>query len=109
MAKRIADIRSLARDQTELCIKVLKSIAAQTSAPAAARVAAVTVLLDRGWGKAIQPIAELPAAPEELFIDEKTMLGAVQRYLYIAHKAQKLSNDDDEIIDVVEQELKTVN
>jgi hypothetical protein len=36
-------------------IKVLAGIASAENAPPAARVAAVNALLDRGWGKAIQP------------------------------------------------------
>jgi hypothetical protein len=36
-------------------IKVLAGIASAEDSPPAARVAAVNALLDRGWGKAIQP------------------------------------------------------
>ncbi len=54
MAKAKADIRSLARSQTEKAIKVLVGIMSQSKAPAAARVAAANALLDRGWGKAAQ-------------------------------------------------------
>jgi hypothetical protein len=36
-------------------VKVLAGIASAEDAPPAARVAAVTALLDRGWGKAVQP------------------------------------------------------
>ncbi len=54
MAKAKADIRSLARSQTEKAIKVLVGIMSQSKAPAAARVAAANALLDRGGGKAAQ-------------------------------------------------------
>ncbi len=54
MAKAKADIRSLARSQTEKAIKVLVGIMSQSKDPAAARVAAANALLDRGWGKAAQ-------------------------------------------------------
>jgi hypothetical protein len=47
-----ADLRSLARGHTELCIKVLAGIDSQEAVPPAARVAAAGILLDRGWGKA---------------------------------------------------------
>jgi hypothetical protein len=50
-----ADLRSLARAHTEMGVKVLAGIASAEDAPPAARVAAVTALFDRGWGKAIQP------------------------------------------------------
>ncbi len=51
-----ADLRSLARGHTELCIKVLAGIVSQEAVPAAARVSAAGILLDRGWGKAPQAI-----------------------------------------------------
>ena len=49
-----ADLRSLARGHTALCIKVLAGIVSQEAVPAAARVSAAGILLDRGWGKAPQ-------------------------------------------------------
>lgn len=56
MAKAVAEIRSLARGHTETAIKTLVAIMKQTKAPAAARVTAASVLLDRGWGKPTLPI-----------------------------------------------------
>ena len=56
MAKATADIRSLARAQTELAIRTLTGICGSKDAPAAARVSAASALLDRGWGKALQPL-----------------------------------------------------
>lgn len=53
VAKRPVDIRSLARTHTETAIRVLAGIMGQRSASPAARVAAASVLLDRGWGKAV--------------------------------------------------------
>ena len=52
-----ADLRSLARGHTELCIKVLAGIVSQEAVPSAARVSAAGILLDRGWGKPAQPHA----------------------------------------------------
>lgn len=52
MAKGIADIRSLARVHTEMCVRTLANIACSTRAPEASRVGAARELLDRGWGKA---------------------------------------------------------
>jgi hypothetical protein len=46
-----ADLRSLARGHTELAIKVLAGLLSQEAVPAAARVQAANILLDRGWGK----------------------------------------------------------
>ena len=54
MAKTPADLRSLARSYTEMGIRVLAGIANAEEQPASARVAAVTALFDRGWGKAQQ-------------------------------------------------------
>ena len=53
MAKAPADLRSLARAHTELGIQTLAGIA-RNSTSDAARVSAVSALLDRGWGKAQQ-------------------------------------------------------
>ena len=55
MAKAPIDLRSLARAHTQMGLKVLAGIAACEDQPAAARVSAVALLLDRGWGKAPQP------------------------------------------------------
>ncbi len=46
-----ADLRSLARSHTELAIRVLAGMLSQEAVPAAARVSAACILLDRGWGK----------------------------------------------------------
>ena len=57
MAKTPLEIKSLARKHTETALKTLAGIMEQSSAPAAARVAAAQALLDRGWGKPTQTIA----------------------------------------------------
>ena len=57
MAKAKAEIRSLARVHTVTAIRTLVAIMKQTKAPPAARIAAANSLLDRGWGKAAQAIA----------------------------------------------------
>jgi len=54
MAKAPADLRSLARAHTELSIQTLAGIA-RNSTSDQARVSAAQALLDRGWGKALQP------------------------------------------------------
>ena len=38
-----------------MCIKVLAGIVSQEAISPAARVSAAGILLDRGWGKAVQP------------------------------------------------------
>ncbi|WP_315810777.1 MULTISPECIES: hypothetical protein [unclassified Bradyrhizobium] len=59
MAKVPADIRSLARSHTDTAIQALATIAARGKSEPA-RVSAASVLLDRGWGKAPQPISGDP-------------------------------------------------
>ena len=57
MPKTPTQIRSLARSHTETAVNVLAGVMNQKDAPASARIAAACALLDRGWGKATQPIA----------------------------------------------------
>jgi len=54
---KAAQIRALARRHTRAAIKVLAAIMNQSDGPATARVSAAQALLDRGWGKAAQPVA----------------------------------------------------
>jgi hypothetical protein len=54
--KTIAEIRSLARSHTKTAINVLAGIMRSKDVTAAARVSAANALLDRGWGKATQPV-----------------------------------------------------
>lgn len=49
------DLRSLARSYTTMAIQQLSSIA-RDSDNDGARVAACGMLLDRGWGKVVQPV-----------------------------------------------------
>lgn len=56
MARAITEIRSLARTYTRTAIKVLVSVMSSPNTSAAAKVAAANSILDRGWGKATQPI-----------------------------------------------------
>ena len=56
MAKSLTEIRSLARSHTRTAINVLVGIMGSKDATAAARVSAANAILDRGWGKATQPV-----------------------------------------------------
>ena len=56
MAKTPTDIRSLARAHTVTAIRTLAGVMKEPKAPHAARVAAATALLDRGWGKPEQHV-----------------------------------------------------
>jgi hypothetical protein len=65
MPNALAEIRSLARSHTRIAIKTLAYIVRNENATAAARVAAATALLDRGWGKVPKPVAGGETAPPE--------------------------------------------
>ena len=56
MAKTLVEIRSLARSHTRTAIRVLAGIMRCEDATPAARVSAANAILDRGWGKATQPL-----------------------------------------------------
>jgi len=54
---KAAEIKALAKKHSKAAIKVLAGIMNQADGPATARVSAAQALLDRGWGKATQPLA----------------------------------------------------
>jgi hypothetical protein len=56
MAKSLTEIRSLARSHTRTAVNVLVGIMQSDEATPAARVSAANAILDRGWGKATQPL-----------------------------------------------------
>ena len=49
--KTVAEVRALAQEKTAAMIEVLGRVALNPKAPFAARVAAASSILDRGWGK----------------------------------------------------------
>jgi hypothetical protein len=56
MPKTLTEIGSLARAHTRTAINVLVGVMRCKDATAAARVSAANAILDRGWGKATQPL-----------------------------------------------------
>ncbi len=58
MNKITADVKSMAKTYGSDAVDTLAEIMKDSSQPAAARVAAARELIDRGYGKAVQP-AEL--------------------------------------------------
>jgi hypothetical protein len=56
MAKTITEIRSIARSHTRTAINTLVGVMKAKDATPAARVSAANAILDRGWGKATQPL-----------------------------------------------------
>jgi len=57
MPRPTKDLKQLARAHTSAAIKTLIGIMNQPKAPAAARIAASNSILERGWGKSVQPHA----------------------------------------------------
>lgn len=56
--KVVGEVVELARKHTPAAIAVLATIMADKRAPAAARVTAADKLIERGYGKAVQPHAD---------------------------------------------------
>lgn len=54
--KATASVKAIAQNYGSECIDILVSIARDVEAPEAARVGAVKEILDRGYGKARQPL-----------------------------------------------------
>jgi hypothetical protein len=85
-----ADLRSLARGHTQLCIKVLAGIVAEKTVAPAARVAAAGILLDRGWGRPTQPIAGEDGEPLTIVIRQILEKTAENELKIIEHELPKL-------------------
>jgi hypothetical protein len=83
------DLRSLARGHTALCVKVLAGIVSQEAVPAAARVAAAGILLDRGWGRPNQPHTDEDGGPLRIIIRRIGDTGSEAEPLVIEHEALK--------------------
>jgi hypothetical protein len=56
LARTLTEIRSLARSHTRTAVRVLVGVMRSKDATPAARVSAANAILDRGWGKATQPL-----------------------------------------------------
>ncbi|KJC34149.1 hypothetical protein UB31_38725 [Bradyrhizobium sp. LTSP849] len=56
-APTLVAVQDLARSRTESAINVLSAIMLRETANAFARVAAANAILDRGWGRPVQPLA----------------------------------------------------
>ncbi|MBX9697907.1 MAG: hypothetical protein K2X74_00665 [Acetobacteraceae bacterium] len=54
--KGVAEVREAARAHTKLAMDTLAEVCRNRKASASARVSAAIGLLDRGWGKAVQPL-----------------------------------------------------
>lgn len=90
MAKAVTDVRSLARSHTEMCINVLRGIASEKKAPRAARIAASTALLDRGWGKAAT-ILDTPDGKPLQLVERRIVYTSAEHMLQ--HAASETARD----------------
>ena len=61
--KGVASVRALAQEYTAEALGTLCTIMQDDDAPASARVTAANALLDRGWGRAPQTIADDEGSP----------------------------------------------
>lgn len=68
------ELRALARSHTEEAVKTLVTIMRSTKAPAQARAFAAEKLLDRGYGKPLQPTEVSFNVFDQLSLDDKAAL-----------------------------------
>jgi hypothetical protein len=74
----LGDVRELARQRSPEAINTLAGIMENEKAPPAARVAAANSLLDRGYGKPMQPISQatITKRAEDMNDDELATIAA---------------------------------
>ena len=98
---RPKDIRAFALAQCETAIRVLAGIARQKNAPIMARIAASQALMDRGLGKAAQPITGQDGEGPVIVRIERIIVGE----LLLPDDTAKplISNDAQSVIDVVDE------
>ncbi len=91
-AKKIADVRDLARECTEEAVEVLKEVMMDKKAMVTARVSAAKVLLDRGHGQAVQHIEAEISVYDSLDLPQKqALLEVIDRII----DADDGGNEDD--------------
>ena len=77
--KAAGEIKALAKKHSKAAIKVLAAIMNQADGPATARVSAAQALLDRGWGKAAQPVAGEEGGVPVLSRIERVIVDAAEK------------------------------
>jgi hypothetical protein len=88
MPKTLTEIRSLARSHTRTALNVLVGVMRSKDATAAAKVSAANAILDRGWGKATQPVGNSDDGALEL-------IHRIERVMYDAGKFRLLMKARD--------------
>lgn len=76
MPKGVGEVRELARQHTTAAIAALVEVCTNRKAPPSARVAAAGTLLDRGWGKPLQPVDVQDSRPLA-GVPAETLLAAI--------------------------------
>ena len=77
MPKAVTEIRSLARSHTRSALNVLVGVMRHPTATPAARVAAATAILDRGWGKPTQALEGTKDGALELIHRIERVIGQI--------------------------------
>ena len=92
MVRTAREVKALAREHTHMAIQTLAKIAANPKAPPAARQAAASSLLDRGWGK---PSGDFEGA-EQLVIH--VVKFGEQPEIKTIEGVEVARSDDDEVV-----------
>ena len=104
-APTLADIEALARTKTEAALNVLAAIMLRETANAFARVAAANAILDRGWGKPVQPLAT-DKAPLELLHRIERVIVHPDHSTAIADEIDEAEQAPEASQDILPQEKK---
>lgn len=75
-SKALVEVKALAQQHTESAVQALADIVLDTDAPPAARVAAASVILDRGWGK---PTQQMDVNVKHNFVEALRELERIRR------------------------------
>lgn len=87
-AVKYGEFRSLARAHTTTAIKVLSAIMNDKTAADAARIAAATALMDRGWGKPKQEVM----LEQEVTVN---LVNSLQRIAQLEHSSKIIDHDPE--------------
>jgi hypothetical protein len=93
-SRAAAEIKALAKKHSKAAIKVLAAIMNQADGPATARVSAAQALLDRGWGKAAQPVAGEDGSVPVLAKIERVIVDPAPESKKSESKEQNSSGDE---------------
>lgn len=87
--KAVMDVVLAARTHSSAAIRTLAAIMGDAEAPPAARAMAANSLLDRGWGKPVQPMGLAANDPTTMTDDELEAIASSGRTIAPATSAEK--------------------